>query len=61
MQTLLEPARLALVSPGDVHDTVVLLFADVVEVPSDASLEESAASVAALNPVMFTGRFVAAD
>ncbi|GBO30495.1 hypothetical protein AVEN_101583-1 [Araneus ventricosus] len=59
-EALLEPARLALVPPGDVHDAPALLLAGVLQVAADAALEEAPAPVAAGHSVVATGRLVAA-
>lgn len=61
-QTLLEPARLALVPPRHVHDTSPILLAHVVKVTSsqaaNAPLEKSSTSVAGGNSVMFPASLV---
>ncbi|GFS85870.1 uncharacterized protein NPIL_116211 [Nephila pilipes] len=59
-QTLFEPARLTLVPSCDVHDASPLLLAGVLEVATDAALEEAATAVAAGHAVVPTRRLIAA-
>ena len=60
VETLPEPARLALVPARHVDDACAVVLAHVVNVPADGSLEEPSAAVAALYAVVLARRPVPA-
>lgn len=56
-----QSAGLTLVASGDVYGTSVVLLALISEVPSDASLEKSTASIACQHSIVFSWSSVAAN
>ena len=58
---LFQPTCLALVPSCQVDDTIAFVLALVLQTPSNASLEETSATVACQHPVMFARRAIPAD